>query len=281
MTTLLNISGMIDAESIAVYESVNKAAAEYGIPFVVIGASARDLVLHHGFDARIKRATGDIDFGMQVSSWADFDALKQALIESGFKESRMQQRLISPDGTKVDLVPFGGITDDEGNIGWPPDNDIVMNVTGFQEVIDNAHNVRIRDEPVLDIPVATLPGLSILKLISWLDRSRDIRSRDALDLIYLLKNYEVVPAVMEQIYEFPDIMQNHDGDVTQGGAYMLGTHAREIVSDETAARVIDGYRDEELSARLVEEMCTDIEREFSRNRDLFTAWMNGFSIRFE
>ncbi|MEX2523732.1 MAG: nucleotidyl transferase AbiEii/AbiGii toxin family protein [Gammaproteobacteria bacterium] len=277
MNTLINISGKIDKHSITIYEAVADSANKLNISYMVVGASARDLVLYHGYGAKIKRATADIDFGIQVQSWSDFDALKRTLIERDFKESKEQHRLYSPGGMHVDLVPFGAITNGEGNIGWPPDGDIVMNVTGFQEVFDNAHDVRIRDNPVLDIPVATLPGLSILKLLSWQERDRDLKRRDALDLIYLLKNYEVIPVVMEQMYEFPDMMQDYDGDVSLSGAHVLGRHAREIAGDDTAARIIDGYRDEELCARLVEGMCRDIESEFGRNRDLFMAWMNGFT----
>jgi predicted nucleotidyltransferase len=40
---------------------------------------ARDLVLAYGFDAGIERGTRDVDFGIQVNSWEDFQTLKDAL----------------------------------------------------------------------------------------------------------------------------------------------------------------------------------------------------------
>ena len=40
--------------------------SQLGIPFLVVGASARDLVLHHAHGVEIIRATGDIDFGYDI-----------------------------------------------------------------------------------------------------------------------------------------------------------------------------------------------------------------------
>ena len=50
----LDLSGKIDAKSIAVYSAIDKAVKELAISYVVVGASARDLVLHYGYGATIK-----------------------------------------------------------------------------------------------------------------------------------------------------------------------------------------------------------------------------------
>ena len=55
--TLLNISGKIDLGTVALYKMVSNATAQLAIPFVVVGVSARDIVLHYGHGARIQRAT--------------------------------------------------------------------------------------------------------------------------------------------------------------------------------------------------------------------------------
>lgn len=72
----LDLSGKIDAKSIVIYSVIDNAARELDIPYVVVGASARDLVLHYGYGATIKRATADIDFGIQVSDWETFEAFR-------------------------------------------------------------------------------------------------------------------------------------------------------------------------------------------------------------
>ncbi|EAW30197.1 hypothetical protein GP2143_01600 [marine gamma proteobacterium HTCC2143] len=43
---------------------MSEAADDLEVPFVVVGASASDIVLHYGHEAQIQRATADIDFGI-------------------------------------------------------------------------------------------------------------------------------------------------------------------------------------------------------------------------
>lgn len=62
--TSLNISGKIDSATVGLYKSVSEAADDLEVPFVVVGASASDIVLHYGHEAQIQRATADIDFGI-------------------------------------------------------------------------------------------------------------------------------------------------------------------------------------------------------------------------
>jgi len=191
--TLLNISGKIDEATVELYDAVNKAANSINIPFVVVGASARDIILHYGYGAEIQRATIDIDVGIKVPDWNAFTELKAKLIEAGFTETRIQHRLLSPSRIPVDIVPFGHVQDDEANIKWPPNGDKVMNVLGFQEACDNAEIVRIQDELAIDIPVATPAGIALLKIIAWTDRKNN-RKKDAKDLFYLLNTYDQIPA---------------------------------------------------------------------------------------
>lgn len=56
-STLLNIAGKIDPQTVAAIKAVSSAINELDIPYVVVGATARDLVLHYGHGARIKKDT--------------------------------------------------------------------------------------------------------------------------------------------------------------------------------------------------------------------------------
>ena len=49
---------------IAVYRDVADAARKLNLAFMVVGAAARDLVLHYGYGAAIRRATKDIDIAV-------------------------------------------------------------------------------------------------------------------------------------------------------------------------------------------------------------------------
>jgi predicted nucleotidyltransferase len=85
----------------------------------------------------------------------------------------------------VDLVPFGGVESSPSHVAWPPDMAIVMNVAGYAEALKSAVTVRVADH--CEIPVASIPGLVMTKLIAWLDRGQS-NPKDAVDFRYLLPN---------------------------------------------------------------------------------------------
>ncbi|MEA2079708.1 MAG: nucleotidyl transferase AbiEii/AbiGii toxin family protein [Pseudomonadota bacterium] len=213
-STLLNIAEKIDPQTVAILETVSLVATELGMPYVVVGATARDLVLHYGHGARIERATRDVDFAIEVPDWKTFDALKRKLTEHGFRQTRASHCLMSVTGIEVDVVPFGHIEDHQAAISWPPRGEITMNVLGFQEACDSAEWVRIQDKPAIDIPVANPIGLVLLKLIAWIDRAADVRRKDARDIGYLLSSYEKIPEVTGTLYEDTGIMETYDWDLT-------------------------------------------------------------------
>jgi len=139
---LINISEKLDRPTIALYRAVSKAASEIGVEYIVVGASARDLLLHHGYGLRIIRATADTDFGVQVSTWDQFHSLQTNLINAGFRGTGMLHRLISPEELRIDIVPFGQIESANAKINWPPDNDVVMNVLGFLDALRSSEYSR-------------------------------------------------------------------------------------------------------------------------------------------
>jgi predicted nucleotidyltransferase len=75
MSTLLNIAGKIDPKPVAVFEVVSRVIAGLDMRYVVVGATARKLVLHYGHGATVQRATHDVDFAIKVPGWAAFEAL--------------------------------------------------------------------------------------------------------------------------------------------------------------------------------------------------------------
>ena len=67
--TSVNIVGRLPAGLVALYADIQKHAESLDIDILVIGAMVRDLVLVHGFGAKIERVTVDLDFGINVASW--------------------------------------------------------------------------------------------------------------------------------------------------------------------------------------------------------------------
>ncbi len=275
----LDLSGKIELKTIELFEIVNSVSNNLGISYVVVGATARDLVLHHGFGTRIRRATSDVDFGMQISSWVEFAKLKSELINNGFKETSSEQRLLDPNDTMVDIVPFGTLEDEKSNIQWPPKGDIEMNVLGFQEAHDNAIEVQIQKEPLITIPVVTSPGMALLKIIAWSERAKSIRAKDAGDFAYLLETYEQVADVSIRVHD-DGLMEQYGWEMSMACAHSLGFDSGVIANEATKQRVIQilnsSLRDDAPS-KLVEEMCEQIEDEHEVKLSLVKAFYNGFT----
>lgn len=72
----------VDPAACRMLRFVDRAATAVGSRYFVAGAMARDLLLVNTFGLPSGRATRDIDFGVAVESWEQFQALKGALIEN-------------------------------------------------------------------------------------------------------------------------------------------------------------------------------------------------------
>jgi predicted nucleotidyltransferase len=276
---LLNISAKIDSALANLCAIVASCAAQLQIPYLVVGASARDMVLHYGYGARVQRATADIDFALQVPSWDAFAALRKALIRNNFSETNTEHRLVGPNNWPIDIVPFGGVADDNANIQWPPSGDMVMNVLGFQEALDNANIVRVSDNPILDVPVASPEGMTILKLIAWTDRAADARKKDAKDIAYLLTTYESIPAVSDQLYREATLMELYSWDITLASAHQLGIHIKQIILPQTYTVISEllNKQHPKLSWEcLINEMSGNTGHQYVRNETILNAFTAGF-----
>src|SRR5688572_29944180 len=101
--------------------AVDAAARDLSIDYFVAGAIARDIVLLNVFGIDTIRATRDIDLAVHVASWDQFAALKARLVEShGFVRANGAPQRLHYSMYPVDLVPFGGVVEPNGNIEWPP-----------------------------------------------------------------------------------------------------------------------------------------------------------------
>ena len=277
----MNISGKIESTHVAVYRDVSNAAKTLDIPFVVVGAAARDLVLHYGYGARIVRATTDIDFGIEIANAAAYESLVALLVESRYEKSDMPHRLLSPNGVMVDLVPFGSIATVGGDVLLPPNETHKMNVIGFQEVCDSADLVAIQTKPHIVIPVATPAGVALLKIIAWTDRAANLRKKDASDLAYLMKNYEKIPEIIDIIYDDALVLEHFDWNTALAGAFVLGRDTRAIASNG-ALGIVAKLRNGEFKNKTLEtleyEMCrtSHDDAELERKGELLKAFIQGF-----
>jgi len=237
MSKLLDLSEKLDSTSITLFETLSEVTGSLGIPFFVMGATARDMIFELGYGRPSRRATYDRDLGVCVASWAEFENLKKQIFTSGhFKPTHDIHRIRYRGDLDVDILPFGGIAGTGEEICWPPDKAIVMSVAGFAEAFRAALTVRVKAIPPLDVLVASPPGLAILKLISWSDRPHE-RSRDALDLAYILENY-LDAGNNERLYEeHMDLVEVERFDYLGAGARLLGRDLARIGQPKTMRRI--------------------------------------------
>lgn len=255
----VNISGKLPEELVARFTDIHNYAKELAIDFLVVGAMARDIVLVHGFGSKVERATNDVDFGIYVANWVEFGALRDSLIQAGYEQDANKiHRLTHKDKDglvwEIDIVPFGKVADENNQINWPPTQDIVMNVLGYQEAFEHALDVQISVVPDITISVASPAGLCLLKLVSWLDRVIELRAKDATDLSYLIQNYSKIPEVFDALYE-GEYMAAQEWDDHKASAMKLGEEVALIASlDTTKFLKEDLFHHPDMTEQLARDM---------------------------
>jgi predicted nucleotidyltransferase len=228
----------VDSVTLHILSVVNRVAAELGLPYIVVGATARDLLLFHVFGIPVTRATADVDFAVAVDSWERFSGLRAALLASGhFREGKMEHRVYRKapsvkDEIPVDLIPSGGVAEADV-IHWPPDRETVMAVVGFEDAIVAAVHVQV--DPDLTIPVASLAGIAVLKLFAWHDRRTN--DKDALDLYRVISSYADAGNFDRLFDAETHFLEQADHDIEFAGAALLGFDARQLCSPGTLAKV--------------------------------------------
>jgi predicted nucleotidyltransferase len=248
----------VDPTILSVLRSLDPIARAAECPYFVAGATARDLILVNVHGLRPGRATRDIDFGIAVESWDQFARLKDGLVATGDFESdrRAMQRLFYSDhgagfSIPIDLIPFRGVASTNSTIEWPPSRDIVMNVAGFEEAL--ASSVPMEIDADFTVHVASVPGLTLLKLVAWSDRGRET-NKDATDLYRLLTSYADAGNA-DRLYDHEmDLLEAVGFDMELAGAELLGRDVARICSMPILDQVQSLLESEPDLERLVRQM---------------------------
>lgn len=115
----------------------------------------------------------------------------------------------------------------------------IMSVAGFTDAFQAAIDVRLDDSA---IRVASIAGLTILKLFAWADRhaAAGPRSKDAEDLMIIMCGYADA-GNLDRLYDVNDrlpILDACDYDLVAAGACLLGLDTAAIASKDTHARIL-------------------------------------------
>ena len=231
----------VEPIALLVIQEIHKASKALGLPVFLVGAMARIILLENVNGLSPGRASKDVDFAFALDNWDQFTAIKAFLLaNANFEESKhVAHRLhFRPEGLehqyKVDLIPFGRIETSPNTIAWPPDMAVLMNVAGFADALAAAVSVEV--SPGMNIAVASLPGIAILKLFAWADRGQE-NPKDAIDLVLLLRSYNEAGNA-SRIYEEARALAALEAagyDLELVGAWLLGSDVTAMVSAQTGA----------------------------------------------
>ncbi len=233
---LFDLSGKIEQQKIEALLAIKKEADILNIPFFVVGAFARDIILKHCYGITPRRMTEDIDLGINVNDWAQFNKLTDSLISTGkFSRTKEPQRFLF-QSIPIDIVPFGEIASEKIKIDWPPEHKIFMSIIGFKEAFENSIIVRLNSDPKLDIKVPTLASLAIMKLISWNEKYPE-RPKDADDLFLIMNEYENA-GNFDRLYTKEQDLLTEEGFDNQIASIRLLGKDMAMIADKDTAKVV-------------------------------------------
>jgi predicted nucleotidyltransferase len=235
---LYDLSGMIESLLISALLEIKKISDGLKIDFFVIGATARDIIMQLLYKVKAPRMTKDVDIAVCVANWEEYEALTDALLATGeFLKDTLIQRY-NFKGTLIDIIPFGDISGRDNTISWPPDHETIMCTVGFMDVYKNSITYRLNSEPVLDIKLATIPGLAIMKLLAW-NEVYPTRQKDAADLLFIMHNYQYA-GIEDRLYENEiSLLLEEEFDNERAGIRLLGRDMARISNSDTAKALMD------------------------------------------
>ncbi len=255
-STSFNLSGKIDPEILTVIQHIKSITEKINIPFFIVGAIARDFIFKY-WQIESPRMTMDIDIAIRIPNWDRFHELEKAFLESDvFVKDRESQRFLY-NNFIVDIIPFGDIAKDQV-INWPPDFNIAMSVVGFDQAWDYSSIVRLNNEPELDVRIPTLPGMALMKLLSW-HTAYPERNKDAKDFWFIMNHYEFA-GIADRLYktEF-SLFEKEDYNLQHAGYVLLGKDIAAICNKETKAlvkQILADETDQNSSNKLILQMLT-------------------------
>ena len=232
----------LDPTTTAILIAIHDVTEPLGLPIFVVGATARDILLTHVFGIETGRATLDVDFAVALQDWQQFEQVRQRLLnDARFHTSagaahRLYYRADDVRASRpVDLIPFGDIENPATVIKWPPDMAVMMNVTGFRDAWQAA--IEVEMAPGRAVRVASLAGLTILKLFAWKHRGLE-NTKDAEDLQFLLQHYASAGNLDRLYDEEYALLEAADHNVDLAGMALLGKDVAALASAVTRTQCI-------------------------------------------
>jgi predicted nucleotidyltransferase len=249
----------------------SEAAKTIHADWLVVGATARIMLLEKLYGLPQGRATQDIDFGVQVGDWEQYRALCELLTKQGVVAAQRNptKRFRTKQDRVFDLVPYGGVEDKQGRVFWPPEHDDVMTVRGFDSAAHDAIAVTVNK--ALTVPVASPRGLCALKLFAWQERHTQHPGRDAQDIAYIIRHIEALYPADKLFNEHITAVEQADYVIQHAGMFQLGI--------ETAA-ILTSEEQQFLATFIAAELAQEDDSVFCREIQRYTGTTISTTIEF-
>lgn len=229
----------VDETTLQLLKALTESCSAVGInAWFVCGAGARVLLCEKASGMSPGRATGDIDFAVYVNSYEEYHELRRYLCKyfDSHPDRHQMQRLVHKDGSLIDIVPFGAISNPDGEITLGEDNEFVMSVIGFEEAVDSA--VVINVTPELAVSVVSYAEQLGLKFLAWSDRHARKSTEDSRDIAYLIRNAHLWYPESILYDQYPSILESLDFDLELMAAYALGRNFGQVFYPNTIDRIL-------------------------------------------
>jgi predicted nucleotidyltransferase len=275
--TCVVISKPIDGETATTLVRTAETASAAGVPLLLFGAFARDVLFWHMHGIEPGRRTTDVDISVQLPDWETYDELGRRLDEAGFvrpDEGHPEKLRDSQTGRQLDLLPFGGIARDGRTVVWREDNS-AWSVVGLQDAFDHALLLAVESGGTrCEVPLITIPALVMLKVVAVHDRPSARFKKDGTDVGFVIRHYLDVGNRERLAGPDGDVMDRTGSDLDLASAMLIGRDIRAACSAETREYVL-GLLEREISSRsrcpLVRGMRVGWGGEFRRARVLLAA----------
>jgi predicted nucleotidyltransferase len=234
----------MEPEAVEALRILARVCSQEGRRFALIGAAVPEVVLdfREGSGSG-SRETRDVDAVAEVNSWDDFTRLCERLEQDGFRQGQVAHELWFGDEIRIDLIPFGPSLVEHDKLSWPY-GDSVMTACGLEEALECARDREIA--PDLTLPVVSIPGLILTKVVAYMDRPAE-RARDLIDILYCFEHYERTAGESRRFDYAGATVDDKEVAYEEAGAYLLGIEVAALAkpgSRNIVQRFLVSIRDE-------------------------------------
>jgi predicted nucleotidyltransferase len=260
--------------------AIKEIADHLNIPFFIVGATARDFLMEYSHNIEAPRMTTDIDLGVKVPDWGKFKALTDSMLAGDkFTKAKENQRYIY-NNIPIDIIPFGDISDENKTVKLPPEHEIILSTLGFDEAYESSVLFKLNPDPLLEVRVPTIPGLAIMKLISWDEKYPD-RTKDAEDLLFIMEKYvDVID--QNDLYDKEATLLKEEGFDNQIACIrLLGRNMAKISNADTLNKIkeiLSSETDEQSQYRLIPNF-VNVNNDFEKVLSLLNKLKQGILER--